>query len=53
MPDVYRFLDHFQWTPEELEQLMIWIKEDDGLFPGEKAMRYMRFHPEQIESWVK
>ena len=53
MPDVYRFLDNFQWSPEQLEQLMIWIKEDDGMFPGEKAMRYMRFHPEQIESWVQ
>jgi glycine betaine/proline transport system substrate-binding protein len=53
MPDVYRFLDQFRWEPEELEQLMIWIKEDDGMFPGEKALRYMRFHPEQIESWVK
>ena len=52
MPDVYRFLDNFAWTPAEIEQLMIWIKEDDGLFPGEKALRYMRYHSEQIESWL-
>jgi hypothetical protein len=31
---------------------MIWIKEDHGMYPGEKAMRYMRFHEEQIESWL-
>lgn len=53
MPDVYRFLDQFNWAPEDLEQLMIWIQEDDGMFPGEKALRYMRFHSEQVESWVK
>ncbi len=53
MPEVYRFLDAFRWEPEDLERLMIWIQEDDGMFPGEKAMRYMRFHPEQIESWLK
>jgi glycine betaine/proline transport system substrate-binding protein len=52
MPDVYRLLDNFSWSPEDLGQLMIWIKEDHGMYPGEKAMRYMRFHEEQIESWL-
>jgi len=53
MPDVYRFLDTFQWTPEELGQLMIWIQEDEGLFPYDKALRYMRYHSDQIQSWLK
>ena len=53
MPEVYRFLDQFNWSPEELEQLMIWIEEDDGLYPTEKAQRYMRYHGEQIESWLQ
>ena len=53
MPDVYRFLDNFNWAPEDLEQLMIWIKEDEGLYPGEKALRYMRYHQDQVESWLK
>ncbi len=53
MPKVYRFLDNFNWSPEELEQLMIWIKEDNGMFPGEKAMRYLRFHQKQVNSWLK
>jgi glycine betaine/proline transport system substrate-binding protein len=53
MPDVYKFLDRFTWSPEDLEQLMIWIKEDEGMFPGEKVRRYMQYHPKQIESWVK
>jgi len=53
MPDVYGFLDRFQWTPEDLGQLMIWIQEDQGMFPYDKALRYMRYHPEQIQSWLE
>ena len=53
MPDIYRFLDNFNWAPEELEQLMIWIQEDQGLYPGEKALRYMRYHEDQIQSWLE
>ncbi|MBW2430382.1 MAG: glycine betaine ABC transporter substrate-binding protein [Deltaproteobacteria bacterium] len=53
MPDVYRFLDNYNWAPEDLEQLMIWIQEDQGMYPGEKALRYMRYHTDQIKSWVE
>ncbi len=53
MPDVYQFLDKYNWKPEELEQLMIWIQEDQGMYPDEKARRYMRYHQKQIQSWVK
>jgi len=53
MPDVYRFLDNYNWAPEDLEQLMIWIQEDQGMYPGEKALRYMRYHEEQIQSWLE
>jgi glycine betaine/proline transport system substrate-binding protein len=53
MPDVYRFLDKFSWNTEQLEQLMIWIKEDEGMYPDEKAMRYMRYHEDQVKSWLE
>ena len=53
MPQVHAFLDRFFWEPGELEQLMIWIKEDDGLYPYDKALRYMRYHPDQIQSWIE
>ena len=53
MPEVYRLLDNFSWAPEDLEQLMIWIQEDQGLYPGEKALRYMRYHEDQIQSWLE
>ncbi len=53
MPDVYRFLDNYNWAPEDLEQLMIWIQEDQGTYPGEKALRYMRYHADQVQSWLE
>ena len=53
MPEVYRFLDAYTMSPENLGQLTIWIQEDDGMFPYDKALRYMRYHSKQIESWMK
>ncbi len=53
MPDVYRLLDNYNWAPEDLEQLMIWIQEDQGMYPGEKALRYMRYHADQVQSWLE
>jgi glycine betaine/proline transport system substrate-binding protein len=53
MPKVYQLLDNFRWTPEDLGQLMIWIQEDDGMFPYDKALRYMRYHSKQIQLWLK
>jgi glycine betaine/proline transport system substrate-binding protein len=53
MPKVYRFLDNYQISPEDLGQLMIWIQEDHGMFPYDKALRYMRYHGKQIQSWLE
>ena len=53
MPEVYRFLDAYTMSPEDLGQLTIWIQEDDGMFPYDKALRYMRYHSKPIESWMK
>ena len=52
MPEVAKFLDNFHWSPEQMGQLMIWIHDDDGRFPYEKALRYIRAHEEQVESWI-
>ena len=52
MPEVYAFLDKFNWAPEDLAQLMIWIHDDKGVYPYEKVLRYMRTHPEEVESWL-
>ncbi len=52
MPKVADFLDNFYWTPQDMGQLMIWIHDDEGLYPYEKALRYIRTHENQIEGWL-
>jgi len=52
MPEVYRFLDNFKWTPEDMGQLMIWIHEEGGIYPYEKAQRFMRTHSKLVDSWL-
>lgn len=51
-PEVYATLDRFQWTPDEMGQLMLWIQDDAGLFPYEKALRWMRTRPTRVKSWL-
>lgn len=52
-PEVYELLDKFNWTPDEMGQLMLWIQEDQGLFPYEKALRWLRAHPRSVTSWLQ
>ena len=52
MPKVYQFLDNFHWTPKDMGQLMIWIHDDDGMYPHEKALRFLRAKKDLVESWV-
>lgn len=51
MPDVYRFLDNFSWSPAQIGQVMNWNQED-GADPYENAVRYINENPEQVESWI-
>ncbi len=52
LPKAYAFLDRFSWTPEEASQFMIWNQADQGLYPYETALRWMRVHPERVRQWL-
>lgn len=52
MPNVYAFLDSFHWTPQDMGQLMIWIHDDDGMYPYDKALRFLRAKKDLVESWL-
>jgi glycine betaine/proline transport system substrate-binding protein len=52
MPEVYRFLDNFHWNPEEMGQLMLWIRRQNGMFPYDEALRWMRTNPERVDTWL-
>jgi glycine betaine/proline transport system substrate-binding protein len=53
LPVVYRFLDAFSWTPAEIEQLMVWIEQDQGRDPYAQALRWLRAHPERVAQWLQ
>lgn len=52
MPKVHGFLDRFYWTPPQIDQLMVWIEDDKGAYPYEKAMRWIRYNPDKVDSWL-
>jgi len=52
MPAVYAVLDRFSWTPEEASLFMIWNENDHGLYPYEKARRWLRNHPDRVRQWL-
>jgi len=51
MPEVYRVLDQFQWSPDDMAELMVWNQE--GGNPYENAVRWMKKHPQKVEEWLK
>jgi glycine betaine/proline transport system substrate-binding protein len=52
MPDVYAFLDKFQWkNADQLQMVMAWNQEP-GSDRYENAVRFIKEHPEQVESWL-
>ncbi len=51
MPEAYAILDRFQWTPEEMQQVMVWNREE-GADPAETARRWVKENPEKVQEWL-
>lgn len=52
MIDVYNFLDKFNWTKEDMEQIMVWNQED-GADPYENAKRWVSENEDKVNEWLK
>lgn len=50
LPRVYRFLDNFHWTPEDIHQVMAMIHESGA--PYESAVKWVKAHPDKVDGWV-
>lgn len=50
MPEVYEVLDRFYWSPEDMEQVMVWNRED-GADPAETARRWIKENPDKVAAW--
>ncbi len=51
MPRVYEFLDNFEWSPEAMEQVMVW-NQAEGVDPYESALKWVKQNQETVKSWV-
>lgn len=51
-PEVYQLLDNFHWTPSDMDQLMLWIEEQQGVYPEDSARRWIRYNEELVKSWL-
>ncbi len=49
-PDVFRFLDNFFWTSDEMGQVMIHIEE--GMEPIDAARQWISDNPERVQQWL-
>ncbi len=52
VPDAYKVLKQISYKPEDLERLMRWIHEDEESDPYAQAVRWIKLHPEMVESWI-
>ncbi len=50
MPEVYDFLDQFNWTPEDMAQVMVDIQ--GGKSPEDAAKSWVEAHSDQVDAWV-
>lgn len=51
MPEVYNVLDKFNWSLEDMQQVMVWNRQE-GTKPYENAKRWINEHPEKVEAWL-
>ncbi len=51
MPEVYRVLDNFLWTANDIGQVMIWNQEKDSS-PYQNAKRWVKENPDKVKRWI-
>ncbi|NMA01845.1 MAG: glycine/betaine ABC transporter [Clostridia bacterium] len=51
MPEVYAFLDNFQWPLEKMQEVMVWNSEE-GADPYQSALRFIEENEELVNSWI-
>ena len=52
MPKVYRFLDNFHWSPDDMAQVMLWAQDQDTTYL-EAARRWIKNNQDLVKGWLK
>ncbi|MFD0869052.1 Glycine betaine-binding protein precursor [Chlamydia abortus] len=50
-PAAYEFLDRFEWTPADMEKVMVDVYE--GMKPEEAAAKWVEENADKVEAWIK
>jgi glycine betaine/proline transport system substrate-binding protein len=51
-PEVYKVLDNFNWTPDDMAELMVWNQEE-GSDPYDNAKRWVEENEDKVNEWIK
>lgn len=51
-PEVYRILDNFYWTVEEMQKVMLWNVENYA-DPYKTAQRWLKENPDRVKQWLE
>lgn len=51
MPEAYAILDAFEWTPEQMGEVML-MNQEDGSDPYENAKQWVEDNQEVVEQWL-
>lgn len=49
-PKAYQFLDQFQWTPEDMAEVMVDIQE--GTSPDDAAVKWIEANDAKVQEWL-
>lgn len=50
MPEAYEVLDNFEWTPEDLEEVM--LKVSEGADPKDAAAEWIEDNQDKVDEWT-
>jgi glycine betaine/proline transport system substrate-binding protein len=51
MPEAYAILDAFEWTPEQMGEVML-MNQEDGSDPYENAKQWVEENQDVVEQWL-
>lgn len=51
MPEAYAILDAFEWTPEQMGEVML-MNQDEDSDPYENAKQWVEENQEQVQEWL-
>ena len=51
MPEVYTFLDNFEWTPDQMGEVML-MNQEEGSDPYANAQQWVEENPDVVAKWT-